>query len=342
MPKRIFDGLSILLALMLWLGPGRTMLRAADEMNGMEDLCAGEMQWMIGWCIDMITAGDPGEVSALAAAASSQSSGYVGVFESIHVPGSSGTRAFGINPRGDIVGSYTDAMGTHGYVLRDGEFTSIDYPGAAITEAWGINPRGDIVGNYSLPRESRIRGFLLSHGSYTDISIGNHLITLPTKIGASGEIVGCFHDVSGLVDMYGYVQRGSDITLFVQPSSAAPAGSATMNNGITPGGRTVVGLHNTRPGQARAYAITDDTLTFFDFPGSTFTQAWDVNPSGTIVGNYRDAGGRMHGFYHDGSSFVSLDVPASLLTVARGINPQGHIVGVYNDAAGAHGFVLRR
>ena len=142
--------------------------------------------------------------------------------------------------------------------------------------------------------------------------------------------------------MYGYVQRGSDVTLFVQPSTAAPAGSATMNNGITSGRRTVVGLHNTQPGQARGYAITGDTLMFLDFPGSAFTQAWDVNPSGTIVGNYRDAGGRMHGFYYDGSSFVSLDVPASLLTVARGINPQGHIVGVYNDAAGAHGFVLRR
>src|SRR5687767_13538581 len=185
MLRRTFDGLSILLALTLWLGPGRTVLRAVDEMNGMEDLCAGEMQWMIGWCIDMITAGDPGDVSALAAA-SSQSSGYVGVFESIHVPGSSGTRAFGINPQGDIVGSYTDVTGTHGYLLRDGEFTSIDYPGAAITEAWGINPRGDIVGNYTIGGVPGIRGFLLTRGTFTDISIGNHLITLPTKIGASG------------------------------------------------------------------------------------------------------------------------------------------------------------
>jgi uncharacterized membrane protein len=341
MERRIMPkiSVSILLALTLWLGPGLTALRALDDMMEMEDLCEGDMQWMVGWCIDMMTAGDPGEVSALAAAAGPAR--YVGVFESIHVPGSSGTRAFGISPQGDIVGSYTNGTGTHGYLLRDGAFTTIDYPGAATTEAWGINPRGDIIGRYTVRGVPGVRGFLLTRGGFSDISIANHLITLPTKIGASGEIVGCFHETSGLVDMYAYVQRGSDVTLFARPSTVAPMGSATMHNGVTPGGRTVIGLHFPRPGEARGYAITGDTLTFIDFPGSTFTQAWDVNPRGTIVGDYA-AGGRTHGFYYDGSSFVSLDVPASLLTVARGINPQGHIVGVYNDAAGAHGFVLRR
>jgi len=28
------------------------------------------------------------------------------------------TRAFGINPQGDIVGVYIDATGTHGFLLR--------------------------------------------------------------------------------------------------------------------------------------------------------------------------------------------------------------------------------
>jgi hypothetical protein len=181
----------------------------------------------------------------------------------------------------------------------------------------------------------------LQRGRYTDISIGNHLVTLPTKIGASGEIVGCFHDTSGLVDMYGYVQRGDDVSVFRLPSSVAPAGSAAMHNGVVPGGGLIVGLTNPAPGRARGYVIEGDRLSYLDAPGSTFTQAWDVNPRGVIVGNY-DAGGRTHGFYSDDDGFVTLDVPGSTMTVARGINPRGDIVGVYNTATGAHGFVLRR
>jgi hypothetical protein len=186
-----------------------------------------------------------------------------------------------------------------------------------------------------------VRGFLLRDGNFTDISIGNHLITLPTKIGASGEVVGCFHDVGSLIDMYGYVQRESDVSVFTLPSNVAPAGSSAMHNGIVPGGHTVVGLTNSSAGLTRGYVITDDNLTYLDAPGSTFTQAWDVNPRGTIVGQYA-AAGRTHGFSFYKGAFVALDVPDSLLTVARGINPRGEIVGVFNDAAGAHGFVLRK
>jgi hypothetical protein len=328
--------LVLVLGVGVWLGPGLTGVRAVDDvddMGHMEDLCAEEMQWMVGWCIDTMAAG----AAQLAAAGPSP---YVGGFEPVDVTGALATRAFGINPQGDIVGSYTDGTGTHGYVLSNGDFATIDYPHAATTEAWGINPRGDIVGRYTRAGVAGIRGFLLRHGTYTDISIGNHLITLPTKIGASGEIVGCFHDASPLVDMYAYVQRGSRLTLFVRPSTIAPTGSATMHNGVTPGGRTIVGLHNPRPGQTRGYVLDGDTLTFLDFPGSSFTQAWDVDPRGTIVGQYTDAANRTHGFYLDADGYATIDVPRPLLTVARGINPQGDIVGTYIDEfEKTHGFL---
>jgi uncharacterized membrane protein len=309
-----------------------------DGQDMMEDPCAGDMQWMIGWCIDMMTAAEFSAAIALTSASSGTNSG---AFEPIEVPGAIGTRAFGINPQGDIVGSFTDAAGTHGYLLRKDVFTQIDYPGAATTEAFGINARGDVIGRYTRKGMPGIRGFLLQSGRYTDISIGNHLITLPTKIGASGEIVGCFHDMSGLVDMYGYVQRGDDVSVFSLPSSVAPTGSAAMHNGVVRGGGLIVGLTNPAPGRTRGYVIAGDTLSYLDGPGSTFTQAWDVNPSGVVVGNY-EASGRTHGFYYDDGAFVTLDVPGSTLTVARGINPRGDIVGVYNTATGAHGFVLRK
>jgi len=110
---------------------------------------------------------------------------------------------------------------------------------------------------------------------------------------------------------------------------------------VIPGGGIVAGLTFPTATTARGYVLSGDTLTFLDAPGSTFTQAWDVNPTGVIVGQYA-AGGRTHGFYYADGEFVAIDIPGSTMTVARGINPRGDIVGVYNDPAGAHGFVLRR
>jgi len=325
----------LVLTLTVGLRPALMASAVVGAQAMMEDPCAGDMQWMIGWCIDMIATAEISSVAALSSGTSS------GAFEPIEVPGAIGTRAFGINPRGDIVGSFTDAAGTHGYVLRIGVFTQIDYPGAATTEAWGINARGDVIGRYTRAGVPGIRGFLLQSGHYTDISIGNHLVTLPTKIGASGEIVGCFHDTNGSVDMYGYVQRGNDVSVFRLPSTVAPLGSSAMHNGIVPGGGLIVGLTLPAPGQSHGYIIDGDTFSYLDVPGSTATAAWDVNPRGVIVGNY-GASGRTHGFYYNDGDFVTLDVPGSTLTVARGINPRGDIVGVYNTATGAHGFVLRK
>jgi hypothetical protein len=44
-----------------------------------------------------------------------------GRFVTVDPPGSLMTQALGINPRGDIVGVYTDAAGTHGFLLTTSE-----------------------------------------------------------------------------------------------------------------------------------------------------------------------------------------------------------------------------
>jgi hypothetical protein len=72
-----------------------------------------------------------------------------GEFTPLFVPGSTVTRAFDINPAGEIVGVYVNPPGVHGFVLMDGSYVSIDVPGATATRAWGINARGDIVGGYA-------------------------------------------------------------------------------------------------------------------------------------------------------------------------------------------------
>jgi len=74
-----------------------------------------------------------------------------GEFTPLLVPGSTITRAFDINPAGDIIGVYVNSAGVfHGFVLVDGNYVSIEVPGATATRAWGINSRGDIVGVYGV------------------------------------------------------------------------------------------------------------------------------------------------------------------------------------------------
>src|SRR6185503_3317076 len=61
-------------------------------------------------------------------------------FVSFDYPGAISTTLYGINNRGDVVGSYQNPENLfHGFVYRGGEFTSIDGPGAAFTEIRGIN-----------------------------------------------------------------------------------------------------------------------------------------------------------------------------------------------------------
>ena len=62
--------------------------------------------------------------------------------------GGANSKAFGINPRGDIVGQSETANGeTHAFLYRDGTMTDLGtLPGGFESVAYGINPRGDVVG----------------------------------------------------------------------------------------------------------------------------------------------------------------------------------------------------
>jgi uncharacterized membrane protein len=64
-----------------------------------------------------------------------------------------------INNRGQIVGSYYDDTGSHGFVFDGDTFITIDFPGALETWAGGINDRGQIVGSY-LDSNWNTHGFL--------------------------------------------------------------------------------------------------------------------------------------------------------------------------------------
>src|SRR5690349_639952 len=84
-----------------------------------------------------------GMLAGLLPARTYAASGYA--ISTIDAPAASLTVACGIDVRGGIVGYYSNASGTHGFLFSDGDFVTISFPGASWTVAYGINNSGQIV-----------------------------------------------------------------------------------------------------------------------------------------------------------------------------------------------------
>jgi probable HAF family extracellular repeat protein len=281
-------------------------------------------------------------------------------FISFDLPQAQGSSAWGINDDGAVAGTYTDAAGKyHGFLLKDGFFTTIDYPDSLKTWVRGINSQGDIVGYHTDAAGQPgggYRGFLWHQGQFTDINSPNHLNTMPTRISDEGVIVGCAHDNDMMRSIHGFTYTNGTFTEL--------STQASMNNAVSSDGSMVAGfvfpdLMNSD--FDRGYIAISGKITPFDFPFSTFTDVWDMNPAGEIVGDYGDSAGNEHGFVLKPSmldstfgvqlpasvspsfNFVGIDYPGANLTQVNGINRHGDVVGLYVDSAKKqHAFLLPR
>ena len=75
-----------------------------------------------------------------------------------------GSRAFGINARGHIVGGWSGDPGcgdcfVNAFLLTPRGFTNLAFPDALETVAYGINNAGQIVGHY-FGEDEAFHGFL--------------------------------------------------------------------------------------------------------------------------------------------------------------------------------------
>lgn len=253
----------------------------------------------------------------------------------------------GINPAGDIVGTYTDAVGKqHGFLLSGGQITSIDVPGSLVgvngtlpTVARGIGPSGDIVGQFTAPYNppastsasfdspaycpatgstACIKGFLYSRGKFSVVLFPGHPGAIPGRILPDGSMYGCLHDFDTMGSMY-----SAAWTRFGDTSIAAGGGALSdpnlsfpnsMHGGATPDGGVVTGFYvDMATNHQHGYFLRNGVLQTYDVPNSTFTVLWDINPGLEAVGTYIDQAGKQHGFVQlpDGSSPITLDVPSA-------------------------------
>src|SRR5215472_12715209 len=287
------------------------------------------------------------------AVSSAQAQGYN--YTSIDYPNAIRTRTFGISPGGVIVGDYRDGSGTrHGFLLSQGRYITVDVPGVLIgltgvlqTSLQGINPAGDIVGFFWAPPGSSAdctvaltppcqKGFLLHRVTFSTVLSPGHDGSIPQRISPAGDIYGCYHDLDYMGSMFGFTRTANgEFTSVNVPAS--------MSTGATPDGSTVVGLYSElklMPSPTHGFVIQNGNFQTFDVPGSKFTEAWDINPSGSIVGDFQDLTSVFHGFLRTVDGYTSIDFPAAIATHAFGINPGGAIVGTYTDSNHVtHGFL---
>jgi hypothetical protein len=278
-------------------------------------------------------------------------------FYSIDPPDSVLTRAFAINPRGDIVGLYFSADNvTHGFLFSHGHYTTIDGPNFAIrTNAIAINPQGQIVGRYDTP-DRVAHGYIYANGVFETV---DHPLaagfTVVTDITPSGDIAGRYQAADKT--FHGFVRINGEWTTIDHLDASGnpdmgPQGIQAM--AINPYG-LISGYYQDKNRIFHAFVLDRGVYTTIDPPGATNTGGSGgvvhINPEGTVAGGfYVDTLNATYGFIYSDGGFITFDLPdpgapngKAQLTTICGINPQGDVVGVYVDHRNVtHGYLSPR
>jgi probable HAF family extracellular repeat protein len=128
----------------------------------------------------------------------------------VPVPGATATTARGINDRGQIVGSFQDSHGSHGFLYEAGGFTPLDvpFPGTFNTAASGINTHGQIVGVYQSGVPGAPTGlhvFRYEAGVFTPLEVPLGMNPSAYGINTRGQIVGDYVESTERPTFHGFL-----------------------------------------------------------------------------------------------------------------------------------------
>ena len=306
----------------------------------------------LGACSDSGVSTAPPRTPASPPALSVDSHYDAPVFTSIDISGAAGTFALDITAHGVVVGRFSKAGKTHGFLRSaTGELSIIDYPGADFTVASAINRDGDIVGMYAWPGAlNRRHGFILRDGVFTTFDPPGSNWTNVLGINDHGLIAGryCTLDVcrkTGLGDFHGFKMEDGEITTIDVPGAKETNGWKSNTRG------EIVGSFVDAAGTGHLFLRRDEDLTTFDLPGALpITQEnGGINAAGDIVGLYCEFSPceigpvKTHGFVLRNGDLATIDYPGAAATGVFAINARGDLAGGYYDSSGHnHGFLLQR
>jgi len=253
-------------------------------------------------------------------------------------PGTTVTRAFGLDNHGAVVGTDDHTPGRHAFSVQNGTYIPLDPDGVLGTHtsfARGMNNRGDIVGGY-VGDDGIEHGFIFRNGALTtlDVPFDGSIGTQANDVNSSGIIVGTW--VDGAFTVHGFVYRNGIYAHLDYPGSLD-----TYPFGINPQGEIAGNWDTDQSTVGHGFVFRQGQFTSFDVPDAVpeGTAANGINARGQIVGSYVDADGNGRGFVTDGTNYTTLDCPAGNSTTIWAINSAGQIAGTCNVAGQRVGFV---
>jgi uncharacterized membrane protein len=280
-------------------------------------------------------------------------------YRPIDYPGASQTWANAVNRTSstfgflvEVVGTYVDIQGEHGFLLSRGQYTTLDVPGGTSTTALGINDRHEIVGTYRDRNNGLTCNYKYSQGTYTHIldscDIGHNHDSV-RGINNAGALVGrtC---CNGLAHHTGFVKSPTFFSNRLDVPGSTETEIRGIDNNAVP---RMVGYYRTADGHSHGALFTGNQTTgmSFDFvPGAYSTVTTGINDSGQIVGWFTDALNRNRRgflrFLDGGQGDITFNYPGGQHTQANGVsNPDSigrfNVVGTYfpQGSLDTHGFI---
>ena len=274
--------------------------------------------------------------------------------------------AVGINAEGEVIGEFTDASGTHGFIYWNGSVQTIDIPNGT-TYLRAINDIGQIVGNYG--SASSLTGYAFLRQP------NGTIVQLPNFEGGifGAEAINNLGQIAGTVWLRNPAEgTGDDQLYYVNHAVLMQSGGLAPRDLGTLGGpafatalniwgqavgyslETYNGNLNFLPEHGLLYAggkVTDLGLPTSEVSSNPIFESYAlaINDYGQIVGfsDLTYSGEDPHGLtylngkMYDLNNLIDLATSASLtITEAIGINDLGQIVAGAVDAAGTEHSVI--
>lgn len=270
----------------------------------------------------------------------------------VTVIGGAGSSSADINRWGDVVGQYTTAGATHGFVYTSSGLTDIGTFGGLNSYAYAINDHGQVVGGAGT-LSGQNHAFLFSGGTLRDLGTLGGSYSNAYDIDNHGVIVGTSALPGAPNDLFREAFRyagGSMTGLGTLPGGVGSDAFAINNKGLI-GGASFEGdvTFPEYPFHAVLYRGGGvDPLGVSEFGDSA---VYGLNDRGQAVGGMSNLSSPhgSHAFLYDHGAILDLGVLDAMQddSIALGINNHGQVVGysfVSIDPShyGSHAFLYDR
>jgi probable HAF family extracellular repeat protein len=236
--------------------------------------------------------------------------------------GGTGSLAFGLNDRGQVVGASTTAAGApHAFLWEKGQMTDLGTLGGTDSVAFGINDHGQVVGASYTTGDAARHAFLWEQGQMTDLGTLGGNISIAYAINNRGQVVGEANTTENAAN-HAFLWEKARMT-----DLGTLGGNISTAFAINDRGQVVGSAYTTR-GALHAFLWQQGPMTDLGTLGGFNSIAYGINNRGQIVGMATTAGDTAYrAFLWKNGQMTDLGTLGGPSSAALGINNRGQVVG---------------